>query len=909
MPSKRTYHMKNGPGEKIPCRYCNKEYTQRGLKSHESSCASRLQKKAREKEFAELSARVAIGRLKAQSSDSERSHASIPRAVDGDELPGPSFTGEQDHLPFAATANAAPDSFKTEYHPKSGRATEYESFSCYGQQSFPPSLPDDTPWAPFLSRLDFEIAELTHQSAMSKDQAWSRVASRLTPLQENTISVPYKQETLEFEVYTRPLWEWALDLLEDPLLAPHFVWDAQRLYKHDGTRFERFIHEPWTADRWWDIQVSITALPGENSTPFALILYADKSHLTASGHVKAYPVIARCANLPVNIRNGDGLGGGRVVGFLPIVPGDAAEDGKLSYTDLKRVVWHESFLKLLESIIELSKVGFAYKCFDEIIRVLYPIILILSADYEEQRVMALIRGMRSHCPCPCCLVPRDKLRDHATNYRMRTSEDAIEHLRRWETDRVTGEEALKDLSLRPVENTFWRIKYSDPHRALSFDPLHTDDHGMWGSHLFSEVKMRLQALGRDSTKKVDDQHSQFPRWRKLMHFKAVTNIHFTDGNQFLDIAKQVLFTTQNVLTREADRVGYSLLKTIAAYLQYHMYLSLEVQTETTIAAAEEQLLKFQQVLGASEYISLQGENLTKNWNFPKSHLAKHAPEDIRQKGAVRNFSTRPNEKQHGPIRRAYLRQTNRKEASKQVWNVLHEQRHNATLRLSTLEDAEGELDEMPAVGHTHLGSPQKPTTLGAVEQEKSSNQAFRDFHNKFVTFINQFAHAHNIPLPNGEEWFVPTGQAEIQEFWYLKVNYESAVDWRLATDYLRCNPSFHGNQRYDCVLISTQDRHGNTTHIFARLLMMFRYVLNGNQDPLDLALVQPMDAPTGNQCVLDHDLGFTRLRARPTARSEFISLRSVVRGALLVPDFRHAGDFFLVDYVDGDWFLRAKQLR
>ncbi|KAF8433108.1 hypothetical protein L210DRAFT_3650004 [Boletus edulis BED1] len=560
------------------------------------------------------------------SSDSERLHASIPRAVDGDELPGPSFTGEQDHLPFAATANAAPDSFKTEYHPKSGCATEYESFFCYGQQSFLPSLSDDTPWAPFLSRLDFEIAELTHQSAMSKDQvdhllkliwsisdsqgklgftlrshndvtkAWSRVASRLTPLQENTISVPYKQETLEFEVYTRPLWEWALDLLEDPLLAPHFVWDAQRLYKHDGTRFERFIHESWTADHWWDIQ---TALPGKNSTPFALILYADKSHLTASGHVKAYPVIARCANLPVNIRNGDGLGGGRVVGFLPIVPGDAAEDGKLSYTDLKRVVWHESFLKLLESIIELSKVGFAYKCFDEIIRVLYPIILILSAGYEEQCVMTLIRGMRSHCPCPCCLVPRDKLQDHATNYRMRTSEDAIEHLRRWETDHVTGEEALKDLSLRPVENAFWRIKYSDPHRALSFDPLHTDDHGMWGSHLFSEVKTWLQALGRDSTKKVDDQHSQFPCWRKLMHFKAVMNIHFTDSNQFLDIAKQVLFTTQNVLTREADRVGYSLLKTIAAYLQYHMYLSLKVQTETTIAAVEEQLLKFQQVLGAS----------------------------------------------------------------------------------------------------------------------------------------------------------------------------------------------------------------------------------------------------------------------------------------------------------------------
>jgi len=48
-------------------------------------------------------------------------------------------------------------------------------------------------------------------------------------------------------------------MLQDPLLAPHFVWDAQRLYKHNGTRYERFIDEPWTADRWWRIQVCTLA--------------------------------------------------------------------------------------------------------------------------------------------------------------------------------------------------------------------------------------------------------------------------------------------------------------------------------------------------------------------------------------------------------------------------------------------------------------------------------------------------------------------------------------------------------------------------------------------------------------------------------------------------------------------------
>jgi len=135
-----------------------------------------------------------------------------------------------------------------------------------------------------------------------------------------------------------------MDLLSDPFLQPHFVWDAQRLYKHNGERFERFVDEPWTGNRWWNIQVcryscishchivtnvdmiftcgleNKSDLPGDNAAPFAFILYADKSHLSTSGNVKAYPVIARCGNLPVDIRNGNRrLGGGQLMGWLPVV--------------------------------------------------------------------------------------------------------------------------------------------------------------------------------------------------------------------------------------------------------------------------------------------------------------------------------------------------------------------------------------------------------------------------------------------------------------------------------------------------------------------------------------------------------------------------------------------------------------
>ena len=57
----------------------------------------------------------------------------------------------------------------------------------------------------------------------------------------------------------------------------------------------------------------------KNGKPFGFIFYADKNKLSSFGTEKGYPVVMRCANLPVSIRNGEGLGGGIIVGWLPIV--------------------------------------------------------------------------------------------------------------------------------------------------------------------------------------------------------------------------------------------------------------------------------------------------------------------------------------------------------------------------------------------------------------------------------------------------------------------------------------------------------------------------------------------------------------------------------------------------------------
>jgi hypothetical protein len=69
------------------------------------------------------------------------------------------------------------------------------------------------------------------------------------------VSAEYKGTKYEYQFYHRPLWDWIVSQVKDRKLAQFFHWDAQRLYKYDGSRWIRFYEEPWTADLFWDVQV------------------------------------------------------------------------------------------------------------------------------------------------------------------------------------------------------------------------------------------------------------------------------------------------------------------------------------------------------------------------------------------------------------------------------------------------------------------------------------------------------------------------------------------------------------------------------------------------------------------------------------------------------------------------------
>ncbi|KAG1810624.1 uncharacterized protein BJ212DRAFT_1484203 [Suillus subaureus] len=85
----------------------------------------------------------------------------------------------------------------------------------------------------------------------------------------------------------------------------------------------------------------------------------------------------------------------------------------------------------------------------------------------------------------------------STAYLTQTVEDAKTFLELYLRDHVAGEDVLK--------NALWEVDNSDPHEMLSFNPLHVNDIGNWGNHLFGELKPHVKTLGHEAEVKIAKQ--------------------------------------------------------------------------------------------------------------------------------------------------------------------------------------------------------------------------------------------------------------------------------------------------------------------------------------------------------------------------------------------------------------------
>ncbi|KAG1761219.1 hypothetical protein EV702DRAFT_1053129, partial [Suillus placidus] len=379
-----------------------------------------------------------------------------------------------------------------------------------------------------------------------------------------------------------------------------------------------------------------------------------------------------------------------------------------------------------------------------------------------------------------CLVPHDKLLNILKCYPPRTSTHLQEVLKAaWaKATAEEKEEKLKEYGLCDVINAFSAMMYTDVHDALSWDRLHFNV-GLHHDDLWAKLQKIIVGLGRAKVAQMDKNYEAFPHWRNLKHLAQVMNISFADGSVYEDISKMVVYAAHEILMEDDCPLGYLLLRCICLFLKLDAYTALEVHTTETISAGRHVVQAFSTYL--QQYIDKSADKSDKNWNFPKLHMCVHIFDNIEVKDPL-----------HKPLADS-----------------------------DDLEDS-GDVDDLVSLDdadspHVKLGSRQAVQTFELIEDTHKEDAAFTHFwlfNSLYQVEIKQITKCH-----------------------FLKVNYESMVDWRQRTDYLRCSPKFFNTARFDCVFIQTKDKV-----IFGHLLFLFECVVG--DITLSLALIHPFDAPT-----------------------------------------------------------------
>jgi hypothetical protein len=125
----------------------------------------------------------------------------------------------------------------------------------------------------------------------------------------------------------------------------------------------------------------------------------------------------------------------------------------------------------------------------------------------------------------------------------------------------------------------------------------------------------------------------------------------------------------------------------------------------------------------------------------------------------------------------------------------------------------------------------------------------------------------------------------------IYIHYTSLEDWKNERDIARCNPSFHGCPRYDCIIVNTNPVS------YARLLFVFSCVLRSGQI-IDMAVVQWL-----KEAKWKPKTHWKNCQVFEENGRSIIFLKYVVRACHMIPTFDGPDkSYYLNDMVDGDMF-------
>ncbi|KAJ7090711.1 hypothetical protein C8R44DRAFT_835939 [Mycena epipterygia] len=787
--------------------------------------------------------------------------------------------------------------------------------------------PGPKPWAPFRSRADFEYAESVVLSNMERKWVnkqlagiggeWSNTPSNITfcnydhmekslaaarkyvvQFETGEVEAEFQGTTYKYQFQYRNPWKWIVDLLTDPTLSSDIHWyPVQKFVCEDGVTI-RIFDEPYTANKWWNIQNNLPQVPGLPHCYISISMWLDKGMVTK--RVRKYLIVLRPLFLNSNIRNASGNGGGVLIGYMiipidPADPDDRNTGQSVDWARFRRELMHKVFKIIFGSLRKPAKHGETLKCGDKIQRVCYPGIPITSIDGEEACSVSACRAALAHFPCPRCLVHHNDLGKLCESFTLRTTET----MKRFYEDALAAstkserEHILQSVGLHATENFFWSLPNSDPYSANSYDLFHSDDSGKWGKHIWP---LLLEVLKDNGYKgRLAMNMAKVPRWRGLKHFLNVTTEEYTDGQAFLDILKCILPCIVQLLPSNSP-----LVHCIRAYQRYRFMIGLRCISEVQSARVRTYNQHYE------KYCNRVGKEYGKDFGFYKQHANAHVIDDIHDKGPPTGYSTRPGEGFHQEVKEDY-KQTNFRNTDPQLARIDENKEAFARIRMAVdnfdafhhadAEDedsddnetsndnnaqASNDNDKQDSDLHWSLCSPMPWTTADVLQHEIKN----KNFASNLRAFINDFI-ADRALQPD-----------EIKRYRCIRLRYQSLEDWTEEIDILRCNPRFFNNRRYDYVLVND----GPNDLTVAHLVELLRCKLPDGSVH-DIALVNMLKP---SKWVPKTKWAGCRVYEEKVS-TQFVMLKYLVRGAHMIPvfDANKSSLTYFNDLIDGDMFLRA----
>ncbi|KIK78883.1 hypothetical protein PAXRUDRAFT_36551 [Paxillus rubicundulus Ve08.2h10] len=331
------------------------------------------------------------------------------------------------------------------------------------------------PWAPFTSRLDYEVAcwaklhglGSTTFSDLLKIKGLNKIIDTKLPLQRPHF---HRQEIViageVYDIFFRDVLECVKALFSDPDFAKYLVFVPKCHYSNpDKTKW--LYHDLHTGTWWWNTQKSLKER-APSATIIPVLLSTNKTQVTMFRNKSAYPIYMTISNIPKEIRRKPSRRTKVLLGYLPTTKLDHISNLAACHQTLANL-FHACMHEILHLLKDAGSHGVNMTSGGGVVHCGHPLVACYIRDYLEQ---TLISGTKTG-ECPGCDIPRGSLGspdEPCTFYHLKNILDALALVNE---DPLQFTKACATVCVKPLCHPFWEdLPYCNIYCALMPNVLH-----------------------------------------------------------------------------------------------------------------------------------------------------------------------------------------------------------------------------------------------------------------------------------------------------------------------------------------------------------------------------------------------------------------------------------------------------